>query len=57
MYRVSLLNIDERPPQSRGDIPLAKGPIEVSGQFLMHHGLSLPWSFPQTMWVIEGERI
>ncbi|KJZ19019.1 alpha-galactosidase [Loktanella sp. S4079] len=58
-YRVDLANRDElaRKGLSRGQSPLKTGPIEVSGQYLMHHGITLPWSFPETMWVIEGHKI
>ena len=42
---------------SRGTPALKHGPIEVSGWYLMQHGLTLPWSFPATMWVIEGTRL
>jgi alpha-galactosidase len=27
----------------------------VSGAYLMYHGLTLPWSFPERMWVIKGD--
>ena len=53
-YRIELLNRGDAPKLSRGDPLLKSGPIEVSGRYLMHHGLTLPWSFPETMWVIEG---
>jgi len=29
----------------------------LSGQYLMNHGVTLPWSFPERMWVIEGTRL
>jgi alpha-galactosidase len=53
-YRVALVNRDEAPRLSRGDLPLKHGPLVFSGTYLMQHGLTLPWSFPETMWVIEG---
>ena len=56
-YRISLINRDDAPPLSRGTPVLKSGPIEVSGAYLMNHGLTLPWSFPQTMWVIEGQKL
>ena len=31
--------------------------VDLSGQFLMRHGLVLPWAFPDTMWVVEGVRL
>ena len=56
-YRVSLRNGAPKTNLSRGPIALRDGPIEVSGKWLLAHGLTLPWAFPMTMWVIEGERI
>lgn len=56
-YRVSLLNHEDAPALSRGMPALKAGPVELSGQHLMRHGLALPWSFPATMWVLEGERL
>ncbi len=53
-YRIELINRGDAPALSRGDQILKSEPIEVSGRYLMHHGLTLPWSFPETMWVIEG---
>ena len=57
MYRVSLTNADDIPGLSRGMPALKDGPIDVSGTWLMHHGLVLPWSFPERMWVLEGEKL
>ena len=56
-YAVRLANADEIPKLSRGATVPREEPIVLSGQYLTRHGLSLPWSFPQSMWVIEGERI
>ncbi len=53
-YRVELRNREDRPFWSRGPMPLKEGPIVVSGAYLMYHGLTLPWNYPETMWVIEG---
>lgn len=55
-YRIELVNRDDAPKLSRGNPVLKSGPIEVTGGYLMNHGLTLPWSFPETMWVIEGIR-
>ena len=57
MYEVSLANRNAVPALSRGTPALKDGPITVSGRYLMHHGLTLPWTFPDTMWVIEGTRL
>lgn len=56
-YRVELLNRDHASRLSRGAPLLKEGPIEMSGAYLMQHGLTLPWSFPETIWVLEGQRI
>ncbi|MEM7318003.1 MAG: alpha-galactosidase, partial [Pseudomonadota bacterium] len=56
-YRVSLRNRDDAPALSRGTPVLKSGPITVSGQYLMNQGLTLPWCFPQSMWVVEGRQL
>jgi alpha-galactosidase len=56
-YQVSLLNRASVPSLSRERLALKEGPVILSGAALMHHGLTLPWSFPETMWVVEGERL
>ncbi len=56
-YRVTLINRHASPGLSRGMPALKDGPIEVSGAWLMTHGLTLPWHFPDTMWVLEGQRL
>ncbi len=56
-YRITLMNRGTAPALSRGMPALKDGPIEVSGAWLMHHGLTLPWNYPDTMWVLEGERL
>jgi alpha-galactosidase len=55
-YELELINRDEAHPLSRRDMPLKDGPVTLSGQLLMQHGLILPWSFPDRMWVIEGKK-
>ncbi len=56
-YRIELINRADAEALSRGETALKSGPIEVSGNYLMNHGITLPWSFPETMWVVEGERL
>lgn len=56
-YRVALKNPEDAPPQSRGPNVLKSGPLTLTGQFLMTHGLTLPVAWPATMWVIEGTRL
>ncbi|MEQ9037839.1 MAG: alpha-galactosidase [Silicimonas sp.] len=53
-YRIDLVNREDAHRLSRGAPILKDGPITVSGAYLMSHGLTLPWSFPDTMWVLEG---
>jgi len=57
MYRVELVNRADVPKLSRGTPLLKSEPVDLSGGYLMNHGLTLPWSFPETMWVIEGARL
>jgi alpha-galactosidase len=54
-YRIELVNRDELGHLSRGAPALKSGPLMVSGAYLMYHGLTLPWSFPERMWVIKGD--
>jgi alpha-galactosidase len=56
-YEIRLMNRITAPALSRGAPVLKTRKITVSGTFLMKHGLTLPWSFPETMWVIEGIRL
>ena len=56
-YRVNLVNRDSASGLSRGTLTLKSEPVELSGTYLMNHGLTLPWSFPESMWVIEGTRV
>ncbi|MEX0309527.1 MAG: alpha-galactosidase [Tateyamaria sp.] len=54
-YRVELINREDAGHLSRGQNALKTGPFVVSGAYLMYHGLTLPWSFPERMWVIKGD--
>jgi len=56
-YRVTLVNRGDAPRLSRADLALKAGPVTVSGRALLDAGLMLPWSFPETIWVVEGERL
>lgn len=56
-YRVEIINRDDAVPLSRGTPVLKTDPIIASGQWLMGQGLTLPWAFPQTIWVVQGERL
>ncbi len=56
-YRVELVNRADTPALSRGAPALKAGPVRLSGRVLMSYGLTLPWTFPETIWVVEGQRI
>lgn len=56
VYRVRLVNVDDVPRLSRATPALGRETIEAPGAWLTGHGLTLPWSFPETMWVVEGKR-
>jgi alpha-galactosidase len=56
-YRVELLNREDIPPHSRGPNALKSGPLDLSGQQLMAQGLTLPVTWPATIWVLEGARL
>jgi len=56
-YRIKLTNRTSASRLSRGTPLLKQEDMTVSGTYLMHSGLILPWSFPERMWVVEGERL
>ncbi len=56
-YRVALINRATAPGLSRGNPALKQGPLDLSGAYLMGHGITLPWHFPETIWVLEGTRL
>ncbi|MBD3662854.1 alpha-galactosidase [Sulfitobacter aestuariivivens] len=56
-YEINLRNRGDAGALSRGTLTLKDGPVTLTGTALMHNGLTLPWSFPETMWVIEGKRL
>lgn len=56
-YEVTLRNRDTALPLSRGTPVLKDRAVTLSGAALMHMGLTLPWSFPLGMWVLEGREI
>jgi alpha-galactosidase len=57
VYKITLTNRDETPGLSRGAPLLKYQDLTVSGRYLMSHGLTLPWRFPETICVIEGQRL
>ncbi|MEW9918488.1 alpha-galactosidase [Marimonas sp. MJW-29] len=54
-YRIHLRNRSVASHLSRAALALKDGPLVLSGAALMQSGITLPWSFPETMWVVEGE--
>ncbi|MEM6461105.1 MAG: alpha-galactosidase [Pseudomonadota bacterium] len=56
LYKIALINRDEAGHLSRGTVKLKSEAVDLTGTYLMNHGLTLPWSFPETMWVVEGVR-
>ena len=56
-YRIDLTNRNALHRLSRGTTALKQGALELSGAYLMRHGVTLPWSFPERMWVLEGKQL
>ncbi|WP_341366619.1 alpha-galactosidase [Yoonia sp. BS5-3] len=56
-YRINLANRNTLHHLSRGTTALKTDELALSGTYLMHHGVTLPWSFPDRMWVLEGARL
>jgi len=56
-YRIVLANRGTAHRLSRGTVKLKTDALELSGSYLMRHGVTLPWSLPETMWVIEGTKL
>lgn len=56
-YRITLTNRDSAVGLSRGAPLLKSADMVVSGAYLMQQGVTLPWSFPAQIWVLEGVRL
>ena len=56
-YEISLRNRAAASHLSRANLPLKHAALTLSGAALMQHGVTLPWSFPDFMWVLEGRRL
>lgn len=56
-YEVTLINRDTAPALSRGTPALKSQSITASGAWLMSQGVTTPWNFPDTMWVLEGKKL
>ncbi|GLQ34837.1 alpha-galactosidase [Amylibacter marinus] len=57
IYRIQLVNRADPPTLSRAEQAIKTQPLDLSGAYLMNHGLTLPWTFPTTIWVVEGKRL
>jgi alpha-galactosidase len=56
-YLITLKNTEDLTRHSRGPTALKSGPLSLSGQYLMTHGLNLPIAWPASIWVVEGTRL
>jgi len=56
-YVLRLTNPEDVNGLSKNDIALKTGDVRLSGRVLMDRGLSTPFAWPATMWVIEGRRV
>ncbi|WP_377508762.1 alpha-galactosidase [Octadecabacter sp. R77987] len=56
-YLISLANQQDIHHLSRGTPALKSGPVTLTGRYLMANGITLPWSFPDRMWVLEGKKL
>ncbi len=56
LYTVDLANREDLSSISRGTPALKSGPMTLTGQSLMSHGIALPYAVPDSMWIIEGHR-
>ena len=53
-YQIELVNKEELVGLSRGTTALKQQQLTLSGAYLMNYGVTLPWQFPNAMWVVEG---
>ncbi|MEP0960850.1 MAG: alpha-galactosidase [Roseobacter sp.] len=56
-YKIHLRNRASASHLSRNTLALKDRTLTLTGAALMSGGVRLPWSFPETMWVLEGQRI
>ena len=56
-YAVRLRNREKVHQLSRGNPLLKSQDLQVSGAWLMAHGLNLPYAVPSSIWVIEGQKL
>ncbi len=56
-YRIELVNRADAVHLSRGNQALKTDLLILRGSYLMHNGVHLPWNFPQSIWVLYGEKL
>jgi alpha-galactosidase len=56
-YEIDLVNRDELESLSRGEMVIKVEKLTLSGSYLMNYGVTLPWQFPNAMWVLKGKRL
>jgi alpha-galactosidase len=56
-YEIDLVNRDELVSLSRGEMAIKVEKLTLSGSYLMNYGVTLPWQFPNAMWVLKGKRL
>ena len=56
-YQINLVNRDELVGLSRGEMAIKIDKLTLSGSYLMNYGVTLPWQFPNAMWVLQGKRL
>lgn len=57
VYVLRLVNPEDVNGLSKADIALKTGEVRLNGRVLTDLGLSTPFAWPATMWVIEGRRL
>jgi len=56
-YEINLVNRDELVNLSRGEMAIKVDKLTLSGSYLMNYGITLPWQFPNAIWVLKGKRL
>ena len=56
-YLIRLINRDQIHNLSRGNPVLKNQKLQMSGTWLMAHGINLPYALPSSIWVVEGHKL
>ena len=56
-YLIRLINRDQIHNLSRGNPVLKNQKLQISGTWLMTHGINLPYALPSSIWVVEGHKL